>query len=153
MAILLAATCVDMPKRLGAVLLMGESGSGKSDLALRLIMEHEGSLVGDDQVAVAREGKRLIASAGPRLKGHLEVRGVGIFNLLSRRSSKVALAVKLVADPKSIERLPRPESIEIAGISLPLIRLYAFEASAACKVKAALHALRDGSMTVGAFKE
>ena len=49
-----------------AVLISGPSGSGKSDLALRLL-DRGFTLVSDDQTIVKREGERLIASAPPTI--------------------------------------------------------------------------------------
>ena len=60
-----------------AVLIPGPSGSGKSDLALRLL-DRGFTLVSDDQTIVRRDGERLIASAPPTIAGKLEIRGVGI---------------------------------------------------------------------------
>src|ERR671921_1688971 len=63
-----------------AVLIMGPSGSGKSDLALRLL-DRGFTLVSDDQTIVRREGERLIASAPPTIAGKLEIRGIGIVEM------------------------------------------------------------------------
>ncbi len=60
-----------------AVLLRGPSGSGKSDLALRLI-DGGAQLVADDQTLLRRAGGRVLASAPPAIAGLLEVRGVGV---------------------------------------------------------------------------
>src|SRR5437763_620964 len=59
------------------VLLRGESGSGKSDLALRLI-DRGAVLVSDDYTQVRAEHGRRIASAPGAIAGKSEVRGVGI---------------------------------------------------------------------------
>ena len=60
-----------------AVIIAGRSGSGKSDLALRLF-DRGFVLVSDDQTMVRKDGDRLVASAPPTIKGKLEVRGIGI---------------------------------------------------------------------------
>ena len=69
-----------------AVLISGPSGSGKSDLALRLL-DRGFTLVSDDQTIVRRDGDRLVASAPPTIKGKLEIRGIGIveMNTVERR--------------------------------------------------------------------
>src|SRR5881396_1814161 len=60
-----------------AVVILGPSGSGKSDLALRLL-DRGFTLVSDDQTIVKKDGARLLASAPPTTAGKLEIRGIGI---------------------------------------------------------------------------
>ena len=60
-----------------AVVIMGPSGSGKSDLALRLL-DRGFTLVSDDQTVVKKNGDRLVASAPPTIAGKLEIRGIGV---------------------------------------------------------------------------
>jgi serine kinase of HPr protein (carbohydrate metabolism regulator) len=121
------------------VLLRGPSGAGKSDLALRLI-EAGGRLVSDDQTHLAARGKQLIATAPPALAGLIEARGVGIVKLgrgqLAARAT-VALLVDLVS-PEKVQRLPEPAREAILGISLSVMALAPFEASAVTKLHLAL---------------
>jgi serine kinase of HPr protein (carbohydrate metabolism regulator) len=104
-----------------AILISGPSGSGKSDLALRLL-DRGFTLVSDDQTIVRRDGDRLIATAPPTIAGKLEIRGIGIVELTS-----------------DIQRLP-DDSRErpILGVSIPLITIDAMTASAPSKVALAL---------------
>ena len=121
-----------------AVLISGPSGSGKSDLALRLL-DRGFTLVSDDQTIVRRDGDRLVASAPPTIKGKLEIRGVGIVEMDTVDDVPVALFVELTSE---IMRLPddrreRP----VLGVNLPLVSVDALTASAASKVALALDRL------------
>jgi serine kinase of HPr protein (carbohydrate metabolism regulator) len=118
-----------------AVLITGPSGSGKSDLALRLL-DRGFTLVSDDQTVVKKDGNRLLASAPPTIAGKLEIRGMGIVEMDRVDNVPVALIVELTGD---IQRLP-DDSRErpILGVKLPLITIDAMTASASAKVSLAL---------------
>ena len=121
-----------------AVMMTGPSGSGKSDLALRLF-DLNFQLVSDDQTIVSRDGDRLIASAPSTIAGKIEVRGIGIVDMEAVADVPVALVVELTTD---IHRLP-DDSRErsILGIGIPLVSIDAMIASAASKVALALDRL------------
>jgi HPr kinase/phosphorylase len=133
-------TCV---ARDGAgVLILGPSGSGKSDLALRLLGRGF-ILVADDQVDIV-DGH---ARAPDSLAGMLEVRGLGIVRL--PYSSHAKLDLVIVLDERA-ERLPYPE--RHAGLDLPIVRLNASAASAPDRVALALDcALGRVVQLAGAF--
>jgi serine kinase of HPr protein (carbohydrate metabolism regulator) len=118
-----------------AVLITGPSGSGKSDLSLRLL-DRGFTLVSDDQTTVKKDGDRLLASAPPTIAGKLEVRGIGIVEMERVDNVPVALIVELTGQ---IQRLP-DDSRErpILGVKVPLVSIDAMTASAPSKVALAL---------------
>jgi serine kinase of HPr protein (carbohydrate metabolism regulator) len=123
------ASCVQIGGR--AVLIRGPSGSGKSDLALRLI-DRGAVLVSDDYTVLNSVGGILHASPPETIAGKLEVRGVGIVERPYATPVPVALLIDL-AQP------PEPKTVGLGGVHIPAIRLSALEASAPIKVEAALH--------------
>ena len=118
------------------LLLFGRPGSGKSDLALRLI-DRGARLVSDDYTLVRREGTRLIASAPPTIAGMIEVRGLGIVEMPALDVVEVVLAVDL---NQTVERMPpeQPPIHEYAGVALPVLAIAAFESSAPIKIEIAM---------------
>lgn len=126
------------------VLLRGASGSGKSDMALRLIDEGA-RLVADDRVVVRAEGGCLIATAPEPLGGLLEVRGVGILPVPSAPSAELGLIVDLVP-PDRVERLPQADRDRLLDRTLPRLSLAPFEASAPAKLRLAAAAARAGTL-------
>jgi HPr kinase/phosphorylase len=124
-----------------AVLLRGPSGSGKSDLALRLI-DAGARLIADDRSELSREGDAVLVRAPATIAGLIEVRGVGIIRLAALPEARLALVVDLVA-AEPIERLPEQRSEAILGLSVPVIALAPFEASAPAKLRLALAALAE----------
>src|SRR5262249_40746125 len=117
------------------VLFRGTSGAGKSDLALRLVDEGA-ALVADDRVELQNIDGSLVARAPPALAGLIEVRGVGILPVAAAAQAEVGLVVDLVAQDQ-VERLPEPATVELAGVTLPRIAIWAFAASAPAQIRLA----------------
>jgi HPr kinase/phosphorylase len=122
------------------VLLRGPSGSGKSDLALRLI-DAGAELVADDQTALNFENGHLIMTSQAMIEGLLEVRGVGILPAPSTAKARLGLVIDLVPRLSDIERMPDKQFCEFLGVRVRLLRLFPFMASAAAKVRMAVDAL------------
>lgn len=112
------ASCVAIGGR--GVLIMGDPGNGKSSLALALI-DRGAVLIGDDGVALALAGGRVIASPPPNITGLLEVRNVGLITIPTT-TAPLCLALMLTRD---VQRLPtEPQKFALLGAVLPLISLW-----------------------------
>jgi hypothetical protein len=140
-SIIVHASCVVLAGK--GVLLLGDSGAGKSDLALRLI--HEGAqLVADDRTVLTLQKTGIKAAAPTSISGLIEMRGVGII-ALPARPARLFLAVQLGREGP---RLPQRESWTPGGLkgapALPLIRLDGRHASDPAKISLALRAFSKG---------
>jgi serine kinase of HPr protein (carbohydrate metabolism regulator) len=130
------ASCVAAGSR--GILLLGPSGRGKSDLALRLI-DRGARLVADDRCDIWFDRGRLWCRPPAELAGKLEVRGIGIVEQPWTAPVPVALAVRLA---ERYERLPAANQVElIAEQPIPAVTLSGFEASAPVKILLALDRL------------
>ena len=138
--ILVHATAVAIGGR--ALLLRGPSGSGKSDLALRLI-DAGARLVSDDYSHLRRQGDAILVRAPRPISGLIEARGVGILKVEALAVAPLALIADLVAS-QHVERLPESAQQTIFGLAVPVVALAPFEASAPAKLRFALAALADG---------
>jgi HPr kinase/phosphorylase len=121
------------------ILLRGPSGSGKSDLALRL-SDEGGRLIADDQTELRLSGDDVSMAAPATIAGRMEVRGIGILRVPAVAAAPLRLVVDLVPGT-AIERLPEPATCDYLDRRFPLIQLAAFEASAPAKLRLALRAL------------
>jgi HPr kinase/phosphorylase len=134
----LHASCVALAG--AGVVLLGPSGSGKSDLALRLI-EAGGRLVADDRLIVERCGGQLIGRPPAALAGLIEARGLGIMRVEHCASAPLRLIVEL-GEASLSPRLPERRTSELLGIALPCVRLDPQTPSACARIKLALGAER-----------
>jgi len=114
------------------VLLLGESGIGKSECALDLVVRGH-RLVADDAVEVTRRGSVLIGTSPPLTRHHMEVRGLGIMNVQdlfgvasTRHRMQVEFIVRLVRwdSHTEYERLGLDEATEpLLGLPVPVVTL------------------------------
>lgn len=102
----------------GGVLILGASGSGKSQLALALIAEGA-QLVSDDQVLLTALHGKLYARAPQSIAGMIEARGLGLLSLTYRRLARIALVIDLDLGPAA--RLPDPELRRVKDVVLPCL--------------------------------
>ncbi len=132
------------------ILIRGKPGSGKSELALRLIdaaglgsgeTALRARLVADDQTILALDGERLRAAAPHALAGLMELRGQGILKLPYLASALVALVVDL-REAHEIERMPEERllSAEIGGVTLPRMALDRAQPAAPAMIRMVLTA-------------
>jgi len=114
------------------VLILGESGVGKSESALELILRGH-RLISDDTVTIRRIGT-VLNGTGPELsRHHMELRGLGIINIKDlygvaavRDRKDIDLVVRLDAwqDDKEYDRLGlEPRTWVILGVELPYIEM------------------------------
>jgi HPr kinase/phosphorylase len=115
------------------ILIVGESGTGKSECALDLIVRGH-RLVADDTVEVRRRSETVLIGTCPELtRHHMELRGLGVINVKdlfgiasTRTSKRIELVVQLERwDPgRQYERMGLDDEFhEILGLSVPLIRM------------------------------
>lgn len=114
------------------VLLLGDSGMGKSECALDLVVRGH-RLVADDTVEIRRRRRALIGTGPELTRYHMELRGLGIVNVKElfgvgavRMAKLVELVIRLDPweDGKHYDRLGLDEQIhEILGIELPFVEM------------------------------
>lgn len=117
------------------VLITGPSGSGKSDLLIRLI-DAGAVLIGDDQIIIQKQGNGLAICAPEILQGLVEIRGMGIVRMPSTKTVPLHLVISLHSTP--VPRLPEQGLATYLGVTVPSITLDPFSASAVARVRAAV---------------
>jgi len=123
------------------VLLLGPSGRGKSDLALRLLARGW-RLVADDRVILWTSGGRLYGRSPQTLRGLLEVRHLGVSTEPVLELAQIGAVAECAAADETLERIPAPDGVSLLGVALPRIRVRALETSAPDKLERVLAATR-----------
>lgn len=109
------------------ILIRGPSGSGKSRLALELILAGQAgqiattTLIGDDRVRLTVSGSSLIVRGVPELAGKIEIRGLGIRSVGFAEQAAVAVVIDL--DAADAERLPPPQALQTTVCALQIPRI------------------------------
>jgi HPr kinase/phosphorylase len=115
------------------VLIIGDSGIGKSECALDLVVRGH-RLVADDTVEVRRRGETDLIGTCPELtRHHMEVRGLGVINIrdlfgvaATRLSKRMELVVQLERwdAAREYDRLGLDENAwELFGVKIPLVHM------------------------------
>ena len=123
------------------ILILGPSGSGKSDLTLRLI-DSGATLIADDLVEMRRDGEQLLLSFPPEgpadLKGKMEIKGLGIMSVaVAPPGIPLALVVQ-ATPPADVELIPESLQSEWLGLQVTTLRIHLLEPSAPAKLRLAL---------------
>ncbi len=115
------------------VLLLGESGTGKSECALDLVTRGH-RLVADDVVQVTKDGDGIVIGQGPEsIRHHMEVRGLGILSIRDlfgvaaiRHRKRIELVIRLEAwrPEEEYDRLGLEQQTHaILGVEIPMLRI------------------------------
>jgi HPr kinase/phosphorylase len=123
------------------ILLRGLSGSGKSDLALRLI-DQGAVLIADDQVECQKRKDAVFLSAPATLAGLIEIRGLGLMRLPFAADVILRLVIDLVPQ-EQMQRMPEAFFAQICGDAIPCFQLCPWQASAPVKIKQFLISVLD----------
>jgi len=113
------------------VMILGESGLGKSECALDLVAKGH-RMVADDQVMVKRStGDLVIGYSDPKIKDHIEIQGLGIINISlmygvhairDRKRVELVLRLELLDRKKEYDRTGLTDkTIDILGVKVPYL--------------------------------
>jgi len=104
-------------------LILGASGSGKSQLAAAAVL-HGAMLVADDRVQLEAVDGFIVAAPGVDGAGVIEIRGMGLIRLeSSQRVASHAMHLAIELGGAGATRLPEPQTRSFLGIELPFIAL------------------------------
>ena len=122
------------------IMIVGDSGCGKSDLALRLI-DSGATLISDDVTICKKRINGIFLYSPKETKGLLEVREIGIITVPFIENVKLSLFVELI--DKEGERMPEKEKKILLGVKIPKIQIFGKNPSSVAKVKFKLNEVRE----------
>lgn len=124
------------------ILIIGSSGSGKSDLAIHLI-DRGAILISDDQVIVSRKQGKVTLNPPANIAGKIELYSLGIHEVEYASDLPLVMVVRLVdkSDRYPLDR----QTYQILDFHLPLITLDSYRSTAPIKVEMALKQIVDMS--------
>ena len=132
------------------VLFRGPSGSGKSDLALRMI-DYGAQLVSDDQVCLTRRNDNIFMSSPPTIRNSMEVRGIGIVNTIAQKEAPLILVLNMSPN-NAASRMPIWQLCTFLDIKVPAVEFAPFEISAHLKVKLAINLARKNGIELDGYE-
>ena len=132
------------------VLFRGPSGSGKSDLALRMI-NYGAQLVSDDQVCLMRRNDNIFMSSPPTIRNSMEVRGIGIVNTVAQKEAPLILVLNMLPN-NAASRMPIWQLCTFLDIKVPAVEFAPFEISAHLKVKLAINLARENGIKLDGYE-
>jgi serine kinase of HPr protein (carbohydrate metabolism regulator) len=132
------------------VLFRGPSGSGKSDLALRMI-NYGAQLVSDDQVCLTRRNDNIFMSSPPTIRNSMEVRGIGIVNTIAQKEAPLLLVLNMSPN-NAASRMPIWQLCTFLDIKVPAVEFAPFEISAHLKVKLAINLARENGIKLDGYE-
>ncbi|MCZ4272008.1 HPr kinase/phosphorylase [Maritalea porphyrae] len=106
------------------ILLRGQSGAGKSLLALDLLdraenFNKEAFLISDDRVLLHVDGDDVMCSSPPQIAGQIELRGCGVIERPTTDQTKIHLVIDLVGE---LDRMPENEEFETELLGVKVAR-------------------------------
>ena len=122
------------------VAIFGNSGSGKSDLALRLI-DSGATLISDDITVFSKSENNIHLFGIENTKGPLEVRELGIITVPYIEGIRLKLVIKLT--DKEIERIPKKNQTNLLGLKFPKLEINGKNSSSVVKVKVKLNEINE----------
>lgn len=119
-------------------LIKGASGSGKSDLSLRL-MAQGAQLIADDRTLIYTDHKDIYVAAHENIKGKIEVRGIGIIDVPTLKMAKCDVILELDSE---YPRYPTQKDYIFYKNLLNYYKLNPFENTIIEKLKIITHLIR-----------